>query len=326
MPARLVVPADSPSLPPDPAITAAPAILAEASAPAATPMPSEDAPTLPPTAPPSPEPDATAWAGPVVSVPILYQHRVRPLPAGIATWSTSARKALLETNTLPWAVDAQLGWLAVNGYHTILPRDLAAHWDQGAALPFRPVILTFDDGYPEWLTTLLPMLQRHGMVAELYVTLDAIADGRLTWAGVRQLADAGMGIGAHDVHHVQLTALGGGRAPASVATMTYEVSEARRILGIQLGAPPDSMAYVGGGVDDTLAAIVRKAGYTTARSLIRGVVQTPVNRWTLRVSRISVWDDVLDQNACVAAPSEATCAVDPALPTFARRVRGESPG
>jgi hypothetical protein len=51
-----------------------------------------------------------------------------------------------------------------------------------------------------------------------------------------------------------------------------------------------------------------------------------MNRWTLRVSRISVWDDILDQNACLAAPSEVACAVDPQMTTFARRMSGEAPG
>lgn len=274
----------------------------------------------------TPELDGSAWAGPSVPVPILYQHRVLPLPADIATWSASARKGFLATNTLPWAVEAQVDWLQANGYHTILPRDLAAHWDGGAPLPIRPVILTFDDGYGEWLTTLLPMLVSRGMVAQLYVTLDALASGHLTWADIRTLAAAGMGIGAHDVHHVQLAMLGAGRRSASLATMTYEVTEARRILGVHLGTPPDSMAYVGGGYDANLLVAAQKAGYTTARSLVRGVVQSPEQRWTLRVSRISIWDDVVDQNACLAAPSQATCAIDAQMPTFARRVSGEAPG
>jgi peptidoglycan/xylan/chitin deacetylase (PgdA/CDA1 family) len=292
------------------------------SAGARTPLPAVDAPIAAPTL----EADGTAWAGPRVPVPILYQHRVLPLPPDIGTWTASARKGFLETDTLPWAVEAQLDWLLANGYHTILPRDLVAHWDRGAPLPIRPVILSFDDGYGEWLSTLLPMLVRHGMVAELYVTLDALASGHLTWADIRTLAAAGMGIGAHDVHHVQLAMLGSGRKPASLATMTSEVTEARRILGAQLGTPPDSMAYVGGGFDASLVAAVQKAGYTSARALIRGVVQSPDQRWTLHVSRISVWDDVLDQAGCLAAPSEATCALDAGLPTFARRVSGEAPG
>ena len=96
-------------------------------------------------------------------------------------------------NVLPTAFAAQLDWLRDHGYTTILPRDLAAHWDRGAPLPARPVIITFDDGSRDWLTTVRPMLKQRGMVAEFYLTLDAIKHGNVTWDGVRRLAAAGNG-------------------------------------------------------------------------------------------------------------------------------------
>ena len=91
-------------------------------------------------------------------VPILYQHRVVPLPQWIGTWTYKARQTFLATDTLPWSFAAQLDWLEAHGYTTILPRDLAEHWDRGVPLPARCVILTFDDGYPEWVSTVLPLL------------------------------------------------------------------------------------------------------------------------------------------------------------------------
>jgi len=101
---------------------------------------------------------ASASSGPMGSVPILYQHRVVPLPQGIGTWTYTARQTFLATDTLPWSFAAQLDWLEAHGYTTILPRDLAEHWDRGVPLPARCVILTFDDGYPEWVSTVLPLL------------------------------------------------------------------------------------------------------------------------------------------------------------------------
>jgi peptidoglycan/xylan/chitin deacetylase (PgdA/CDA1 family) len=294
--------------------------------------PPETSPSSPPaTAPPSPADTSptsapSASSGPIITVPILYQHRVVPLPQGIGTWTYAARQTFLGIDTLPWAFAAQLDWLDAHGYTTILPRDLAARWDRGVPLPARPVILTFDDGYPEWVTTVLPLLERHHMKAEFYLTLDAIAAGRLSWADVRTLGAAGMGIGAHDVHHVQLTMLGGERPPASSTVMTYEVTEARRVIGTEVGTPPDSMAYVGGGFDSTLVAIVKRAGYSTARAIVRGVVQSPADRWSLHVSRIGVWDDVPDPAACVDDPDETTCAIRSPLTIFPVRVSGAAPG
>jgi peptidoglycan/xylan/chitin deacetylase (PgdA/CDA1 family) len=268
---------------------------------------------------PSVEPSLTAPASfPPLGegvVPILYLHRVVAPPAAWTSWTIDQRRRFLAYDVIPAAFAADLDWLQANGYTTILPRDLAAHWDHGVPLPPRPVIISLDDGNASWVRTVLPMLQQRGMVAEFYLTLDAIRYDEITWAEVRQLAAAGMGIGAHDVHHVQLAALGSGRPDASPDVMWAEVNGARQIIGQRIGTLPDSMAYVGGGFDATLVALVRKAGYTTARSIIRGIDQSPDHRYTLRVVAIAPHDDVVDYFSGELVPG---------LPTFVAKITGAS--
>jgi peptidoglycan/xylan/chitin deacetylase (PgdA/CDA1 family) len=177
------------------------------------------------------------------------------------------------------------------------------------------VIITFDDGSHDWIQTVLPMLKARGMVAEFYLTLDAISHGNLTWTQVRRLIDAGNGVGAHDVHHVQLAAFHNGHPDASPAIMAAEVGGARQAIGQHTGIYPDSMAYVGGGFDAALIQAARDAGYTSARSIVRGIATDPPERYKLPVVRIGVHDDVVDAVHGVMAPG---------LPTFERRMRGVS--
>ncbi|HEV2005999.1 MAG TPA: polysaccharide deacetylase family protein [Candidatus Limnocylindrales bacterium] len=289
--------AASPAPPTDPPPTGTPA----ATPPERTPLPtSSPAATFPPLA------DGV--------VPILYLHRVEATPAGFSLWPAERQQTFLAYDVLPSAFEAQLDWLQAHGYTTILPRDLARHWDEGTALPPRPVIISLDDGFRSWNRTVLPMLVAHHMVAEFYLTIDAITVlGRLTWDDVRALARAGNGIGAHDIHHVQLAGLGADRPPASVAEMWEEIHEARVIIGQEVGVPPDSMAYVGGGFDATLVSLVRRAGYTSARSVLRGIDQTPGHRFTLRVVRIGPRDDVVEVVSGELAPG---------LPVFAAKMAG----
>jgi peptidoglycan/xylan/chitin deacetylase (PgdA/CDA1 family) len=246
-------------------------------------------------------------------VPILYYHRVQSVPADFRSWGPARRRRFLAYDSLPAAFEAQLDWLDAHGYTTILPRDLAAHWDTGAPLPRRPVILAFDDGSSTWIHEVLPALRARGMVAEFYLTLDAITHGNLTWRQVRRLARAGNGIGAHDMHHVQLAGVPGHRA-ASAKRMFGEVNGARRAIAAHIGVAPDSMAYVGGGFDARLVAQVRRAGYTTARSVLRGIHQHVDRRYELRVVRVAAHDDVLNVT---------TGALVPGLPVFAAKVTGE---
>jgi hypothetical protein len=97
--------------------------------------------------------------------------------------------------------------------------------------------------------------------------------------------------------------------------MWAEVSGARRIIASKIGIAPDSMAYVGGGFDLRLERLVRKAGYTTARTIVRGIIQTRERRFELRVVRIGWHDDVANLLAGRLVAG---------LPTFAARMRGVS--
>jgi peptidoglycan/xylan/chitin deacetylase (PgdA/CDA1 family) len=264
--------------------------------------------SVPPAAP------ATFAAAPEGVVPILYYHRVEGLPQGFAGWNKRSQDTFLVDDLMPYAFVAQLDWLKSHGYTTMLPRDLVAHWTSGKKLPARPIILTFDDGFSNWRDFVLPQLKKRGMVAEFYVVIANVGRS-ITWDAVRALARAGMGIGAHDVQHFQLT--GGGVPTASAAVMRYQVTEARRLIEQNTGVTVDSMAYVGGGFNATLMTIVQQAGYTSARSIERGVLQTGAIRYHLHVSRVSWHDDVTDIY---------TGRMVAGLPTFAQRVSGANPG
>ena len=240
-----------------------------------SPTGSKPAATHKPGATSTPVPPIVA-TGASVDVPILYYHRVEPAPPELWYWPKAQQDTFLVDDTFPASLAAQLNWLAAHDYTTILPRDLADHWDTGKVLPAHPIILTFDDGFSDWRTTVLPLLEQHHFVAEFYVVVQNVGRS-ISWADVKALAAAGNGIGAHDVHHVQLA--GGGVTAASAATMRAEVEGARRDIAANTGVTPDSLAYVGGGYDATLMAIVKAAGYRTARAIDRGVIQLPAIRF-----------------------------------------------
>jgi peptidoglycan/xylan/chitin deacetylase (PgdA/CDA1 family) len=294
--------------------------------PTASPSPSPtptQVPTPTPTVPlPTPTPTATPiapTADGVVSVPILYMHRVVEIPSDILSWTAAQRSAFLPYVITPCELSAKLDWLSANGYTTILPRDLTAYWYDKQALPGKPVILTFDDGWPDWMTTVLPMLKVHGFVAEFYIAVSHVGLA-FSWADVRTLVESGMGIGAHDMDHFQL--VGGGVPTASLDVMRYQVGQAKAELEAQLGITVDSMAYVGGGFDSTLIGVVRAAGYRSARAILRGIVQSPATRYDLHVSRIGLYDDVFNKKIA----DVMSCNLDLAMPDLQARLSGSDPG
>ena len=72
-----------------------------------------------------------------------------------------------------------------------------------------------------------------------------------------------------------------------------------------------------GGFNQALMTIVKEAGYSTARSIERGVLQSAQIRYHLHVSRIGWKDDVTDLYGG---------RMEPGLPTFAKRISGANPG
>ena len=88
-------------------------------------------------------------------------------------------------------LDAQLGYLVRSGFRFIRARDLIS----GAALPERPVLVTFDDGYVDTLEHAQPVLRRHGAKATIFVVTGYAGD-RARWdedgaplMGLRQLRE-----------------------------------------------------------------------------------------------------------------------------------------
>jgi peptidoglycan/xylan/chitin deacetylase (PgdA/CDA1 family) len=277
-----LAPASGPGATPSPVATASPSAIPSAGGTAAQPAPAT-----------TPDPSQATVPDPQpVRVPILYYHRVAAPPPDFAWWNRSRQATFLAYDVLPTAFAAQLDWLRAHRYTTILPRDLAAHWDTGRPLPPRPIIITFDDGTHDWMTTVLPALQAHGMVAEFYVNVDNVWRGALSWQDVANLAKAGNGIGAHGIEHVQIAGFGDGRAPVEDKQVQRQIAAPRLVFQHAIGITPDSMAFVGGGYDDRLIAAARKAGYTTARTTRHGIVQDPDHPFELRVVRVGVTEDV----------------------------------
>lgn len=103
------------------------------------------------------------------------------------------------------------------------------------------VVLTFDDGYADNFTTVLPILQKYGARATVFVAVSLLGrEHYLTQAQVRALSDSGaVRIGSHTMRHVKLR---GGTDAAAVA----ELCDSRAALEAITGQPVRALAYPNG--------------------------------------------------------------------------------
>jgi peptidoglycan/xylan/chitin deacetylase (PgdA/CDA1 family) len=141
---------------------------------------------------------------------------------------------------------------------------------EGSALPERPVVLTFDDGFADFFTEALPVLQHYGFTATLYIAT-AFVNGTsrwmqhegegtrlmLTWDQLVKITKCGIECGAHSHCHHQLDIL-----PLAIAR--EEIAQCKRLLEYHLGQKVLSFAYPHGYHSAAIQRLVREAGYTSA--------------------------------------------------------------
>lgn len=132
-------------------------------------------------------------------VPILCYHQIRD-------WRPRDSRSAKDYIVPVEAFRKQIQMLADSGYHTILPDQLYAYLATGAALPSKPVMLTFDDTDLDQFTIARPELDKYGFKAVYFVmTVSLGRPNYMSKAQVKQLADEGNVIGSHtwDHHNVK---------------------------------------------------------------------------------------------------------------------------
>ncbi|UOQ74310.1 polysaccharide deacetylase family protein [Hymenobacter cellulosilyticus] len=135
--------------------------------------------------------------------------------------------------------------------------------------PARPLILTFDDGYTDNFTNLLPLMQRYGYRGVLYLLgdeqvrynfWDVDSDPTEPRCEIMSLEQkqafvaAGWEIGAHTLRHPNLTTL-----PAEQAAQ--EITVSKQQLEQQLKTQVVSFAYPYGGLNEEVKQLVSHAGF-----------------------------------------------------------------
>ncbi len=154
------------------------------------------------------------------------------------------------------------------------------------------VVLTFDDGYADTLMTAAPILKQYGARATCYVVSGALGTYNrwdadylrerkplMTREQLDQWLAAGMEVGSHSLSHPRLHEL-----PQDLAQQ--EIAESRAALRNLLGVPIEHFAYPFGAFTADIVASVRRAGYSSAVTVVPGIARASDDR--LRLPRILV--------------------------------------
>ena len=226
----------------------------------------------------------------MTQVQILMYHRVGHFPGRV-----KAHGALY--CHLP-RFRAQMKMFRVLGYSVISLDDAAAGLRGEIALPPRPLVLTFDDAYVDFLANAAPVLKAHGYPATVYAVSGLIGTTSSWDAGVgpepaplmnaaqlREVQDMGFTIGSHSKSHLRL-------AQQEDACIAAETRDSKTALEDLLGRRVDHFCYPYGSHDLRAVQAAAAAGYVTGTTCVRAAATPAEDLLALPRKAVSRGDDV----------------------------------
>lgn len=195
-------------------------------------------------------------------VPILNYHKIDTLQHALSI--------------LPQDFEEQMDYLSQNGFTTITPDELMAYLNHGKALPEKPVLITFDDGYLDNYANAYPIMKKYGFTATIFLVTNLVGhDERyMTWDQVREMQRDGFVFGSHTVSHTALTKL-------SREQILEELLNSRKEIEQQLGSKARYFAYPTGAYNSQVEEMVKQAGYKAAFTIRFGQAGAESNPYAL---------------------------------------------
>ncbi len=219
-------------------------------------------------------PEATVSAK--IRIPIIMFHYVEPLQDPN---DTARRKLTIN----PYVFERQLQTFQQAGYELYFVRDIPQILDGKQKAASRSAVLSFDDGYGDFYTTVLPLLKKYQMKATLYIIYDFIGrKGFLTQNQIKEVIQSGLvEIGAHTMDHVYLK-----RANPVVAR--HQIIDSKKLLEELFSIKIETFAYPYGAFDQNAIDLVKEASFSAAVSVIPGTIQSKENIFFLYRLRTGV--------------------------------------
>jgi peptidoglycan/xylan/chitin deacetylase (PgdA/CDA1 family) len=201
-----------------------------------------------------------------VGVPILMYHRI----------ATEGPMDLDQFRVDPILFDEQLSALRQVGFQSISLRTWVEALAKAETPAGKPIILTFDDGYRDFLTAALPVLRKHSFAAIVFLVagrIGGVADWDanygeaaplMTWPELFEIENEGIELGCHSLIHQPMTEM-------NDADLVTDTGKARRILERRLGHSVDHFAYPYGAENPSVQKAVASLGFKSAVSCRPGV-------------------------------------------------------
>ena len=172
----------------------------------------------------------------------------------------------------------QMKFLKDNGYNPLTMDQLYDYVVNGTAVPEKPVVLTFDDGYADTYSIVYPIMKEYGFAATVFINPGDVGT-RLTWDQIREMHKNGITISNHGFQHIEMGQL-------SEAKQIENITKAQEALAKEVGIKDNPwFCYPYGDKNEFTDAATKKAGIKMSMAMKSGWAHTGDNPYNI----LRVW-------------------------------------
>ncbi|OGS20885.1 MAG: hypothetical protein A2252_00620 [Elusimicrobia bacterium RIFOXYA2_FULL_39_19] len=194
---------------------------------------------------------------------VLYYHNVDGYKSGL-------RSVYIQ----PFMFDLQMKYLKLRGYRTISFEEMIEALRQNVTPPKKTFVITFDDGYKNNFKRALPILNKYGFTATVFVAVNEIGktlahertypEARMSSKEIKEISKY-WSIGSHTMNHKNVASL-------RYQDLKYELCESKKSLEKLTEKKVNMFCYPMGRFDDDVKNMAKKAGYIGACTTHSGLI------------------------------------------------------
>lgn len=203
-----------------------------------------------------------------VKLPILMYHNL-----------SKNQKSLSKYTISPTEFENDMKYIQENGYTTVNLQELIA-FTEGANLPEKPIIITFDDGYESVYEYAYPILRERNMHAVInilgkYTQIYSNSDdhnvnyAHITFGQIKEMVASGLieiGNHSYDLHKTQhrvgIEQIGGESVSEYKKMLTEDLTKTQNLLKENAGITPIAFAYPFGKSSKCSLDCIKEMGFT----------------------------------------------------------------
>lgn len=199
-----------------------------------------------------------------IKIPVLLYHVVKPNPDPTNPYQFSLEE-----------FEKNMAYLKENGYRTLTMKQYFNILDGKAAIPEKPILLTFDDNSNDFYPYVYPVLNKYGMKATQFTVSDWVnGSWNMTSNEILTVLENGVDIQNHTVTHPFLANL-------SKEEQYVEIQNATEALKDLTGRTTFAFAYPYGNYNSDTISLLRDLGIKGAFKVGGGLSTDQSNRYEL---------------------------------------------